>query len=74
MDSFVNRESLRKELVSYAVCMYQPMLMSRERVMTVVDEIPEGIVRCRDCQRQQGCKLAQRLGEDGYCSEGERRE
>ncbi len=33
----------------------------------------EVVVHCRDCERQQMCRLAQRLGENGYCSEGERR-
>ena len=31
------------------------------------------VVRCKNCRLQQMCRLAQRLGDDGYCSEGERR-
>ena len=31
------------------------------------------VIRCRDCEREQTCRLAQRLGEDGYCSESERK-
>lgn len=31
------------------------------------------VVRCDQCKRQQMCRLAQRLGGDGYCSEGERK-
>ena len=31
------------------------------------------VVRCKDCEREQTCKIAQRLGIYGYCSEGERR-
>ena len=32
------------------------------------------IVRCKDCMMQQYCKVAQYLGEDGFCSNGEKRE
>ena len=31
------------------------------------------VVRCRDCQLQRGCQVGQLLGDDGYCSFGERR-
>jgi hypothetical protein len=32
------------------------------------------IVRCKDCFLRQHCKVAQYLGEDGFCSNGEKRE
>ena len=32
------------------------------------------IVRCKDCMLRQYCKVAQYLGEDGFCSNGEKRE
>ena len=32
------------------------------------------VVLCRDCKVQQYCKVAQYLGEDGFCSNGEKRE
>ena len=32
------------------------------------------LVRCKDCRIEHRCKVAQWLGEDGYCSDGERRE
>jgi hypothetical protein len=31
------------------------------------------VVRCEKCKRQAVCVFSQRLGEDGYCSDGERR-
>ena len=31
------------------------------------------VVRCNKCEDQQNCRLAQRLGWDGFCSEGHRR-
>ena len=41
-------------------------------------EIPAADVRavvvCRDCLLRQYCKVAQYLGEDGFCSNGEKRE
>ena len=39
--------------------------------MPIVDAVP--VVRCRDCLLQRGCKSAQYLGDDGYCSHGERK-
>ena len=32
----------------------------------------EKIVRCRECALQSGCKVGQYLGNDGFCSYGER--
>ena len=31
------------------------------------------VVRCKDCDLQYGCKVGQYLGNDGFCSYGERR-
>lgn len=31
-------------------------------------------VFCKDCEMEYACRVAQWLGEDGYCSYGERRE
>ena len=31
------------------------------------------VVRCKDCTEHQHCRLEQRLGWYGYCSEAERR-
>jgi hypothetical protein len=36
-----------------------------------VDAVP--VVRCKDCDLQYGCKVGQYLGDDGFCSCGERR-
>ena len=32
------------------------------------------VVLCRDCMMRQYCKVAQYLGADGFCSNGEKRE
>lgn len=33
----------------------------------------EKVVRCKACKIQQVCRFAELLGEDGYCSVGQRR-
>ena len=38
---------------------------------STMDAVP--VVRCKDCLLQRGCKPAQYLGDDGYCSHGERK-
>lgn len=42
-----------------------------------IEEFPtidaEPVVRCVKCEKQQNCKLAQYLGNNGFCSYGERR-
>ena len=37
-----------------------------------IDAVP--VVRCKDCALQYGCKVAQRLGNEGFCSYGEQKE
>ena len=34
----------------------------------------EEVVRCKDCEKQRTCRYAQYLGEDGFCSYGERKD
>lgn len=47
-------------------------------IKPIINNIPAADVRhavlCKNCLFQQYCKLAQYLGEDGYCSNGEKRE
>lgn len=31
-------------------------------------------VMCKDCEKEQDCKIAQYLGDNGFCSYGERKE
>lgn len=40
---------------------------------TIKQEIVQELVRCKDCLMHDVCRLEQRLGMDGYCSEAERR-
>ena len=32
------------------------------------------VVRCKGCEKQRTCRYAQYLGEDGFCSYGERKD
>ena len=34
----------------------------------------EEVVRCKGCEKQRTCRYAQYLGEDGFCSYGERKD
>lgn len=47
-------------------------------VLDDVEDFPAADVRpvvlCRDCMLRQYCKVAQYLGEDGFCSNAEKRE
>lgn len=51
---------------------------ARIEINEVLNSIPAADVRpvvlCRDCMLRQYCKFAQYLGEDGFCSNGEKRE
>ena len=48
------------------------------RILDWIDDIPAADVRpvvmCRDCMMRQYCKVAQYLGADGFCSNGEKME
>ena len=71
MNNLIDREMLRRDIQDYAVCAGKPTLLARHKALEVIDNIPEAVVRCRNCKWQQECKIAQRLGLDGFCSEGE---
>ena len=32
----------------------------------------DDVVRCKDCEKQECCRYAQYLGDNGFCSNGER--
>ena len=47
--------------------------IDRQAILNLPSAQPE-IIRCKDCLMHGVCRLEQRLGVDGYCSEAERRE
>ena len=71
MKTFICREDLRMDILDYAVCAGQPKWLASHRAMEVIDNIPEGIVRCKNCWKFDVCEFG--LGADGFCSEGARR-
>ena len=52
----------------------------KDQVMAVLARVDEGIVRCKDCKWYESgglpcpLDLCESLGEDGFCSSGERSE
>lgn len=72
MSTYINRETLRNDLLGYATCMYRPTMMTRDKVLAVVDTIPgKNIVHCDECVHAMDCEIVSLLGENGYCSNGE---
>jgi hypothetical protein len=49
-----------------------------EVATSFVNRIPDAdaveVVRCKDCKHKPTCKHTRRLGINGYCSEGERKD
>ena len=45
------------------------LLMIRNKV----ENMPEAVVRCKDCDLLQDCKISQYLGLEGYCSNADMR-
>ena len=55
--------------------------MSHEEIMSDMQSPNENnrldlvnVVRCKDCALNRVCRFGQYLGQDGYCSRGERRD
>ena len=66
--SLINRQNLRNDILGYATCLFKPTLLSRNRVLEVIDNIDEGVVYCKDCTMREEC--GHYLGDDGFCSKG----
>lgn len=71
MIELIDREMLRRDIQDYAVCAGKPVYLTKHKALEVIDKIPEAVVRCRDCVYLNSC--VSDLGEDGFCSEGERK-
>ena len=66
--SLIHRETLREDVLGYGTCLFKPTLLSRNRVLEVIDNIDEGVVYCKDCKLRKECKHD--LGDNGFCSQG----
>lgn len=47
--------------------------MVGQYLMDRIAEIPDGLVRCKDCKLWQTCNLCMRYGDDWFCAGGKRR-
>lgn len=70
MKSLIDREMLRRDIQDYAVCAGKPVYLTKHRALEVIDKIPEAVVRCRECEHREACKMD--LGDDGFCSKGKK--
>ena len=84
----ISRSAAKEELLSWAVCINKPHLLSKEDALHVLDTIPAvdacEVVRCRDCVYWQKAKMNRKgflicpasgmeiMAKD-FCSYGERR-
>lgn len=55
-------------------CIMQVLALAKSKINKLPAADAVEVVRCKDCEEEQLCRLAQRFGKCGYCSEGERRE
>ena len=74
MTELINKEELLRRFADFG------REIPKEQVMAVLARIDEGIVRCKDCKWYESgglpcpLDLCESLGDDGFCSYGERRE
>lgn len=63
MKEFIERAAVKDEILSWAVCINHPELVSKEDTMYCIDSIPAAdvveVVRCRDCvhYKKGSCNL-----------------
>lgn len=87
MAEYIEREKVKDELLSWAVCLNHPEHLLKEDALCVIDIIPAAdvveVVRCKDCRywdddrRCNGIKnglVVEYTDEDDFCSYGERKD
>lgn len=87
MKEYIERAAVKDEILSWAVCINHPELLSKEDTMYCIDNIPAAdvveVVRCKNCRFFSGrqecyCHAADENGtpifvrEDDFCSYGAR--
>lgn len=77
MAEYIEREAaykLAKRIVDIVRKNEIPTCVLGQKILDLIDDIPATdvvqVVRCKDCEIQQHCKVAQYLGMDGFCSNG----
>jgi hypothetical protein len=86
MAEYIEREAVQKSIADeqavnhvscgnagYEIGYHNGLSMAMAMVLKAPAADVVAVVRCKECEIQQMCRLAQRLGDDGFCSEGERR-
>ena len=90
MAEYIEREQVKDELLSWAVCIKHPEHLLKEDALCVIDAIPAAdvvpVVRCKDCMYRSydydcvGNHLCEKRGnryyceDNDFCSYGERRD
>ena len=86
-NDLISRSAAKDEILSWAVCIFRPNLLSKDDTMFVLDKLPAvdavEVVRCKDCiafigetkSVFQHCAYSgMNVGKDDFCSCGERRD
>ena len=85
----IEREAVKRELLSWAVCMNHPEYLMKDDALHVIDSIPAAdvveVVRCRDCKFRSSWMINRNLRyicpesgmfpncENDFCSYGKRK-
>lgn len=86
---YIDRAAVKDEILSWAVCINHPELLSKEDTMYCIDNMPAAdvveVVRCKDCiwRGREECAMFYRCDcgeqhtwetDNDFCSYGERRD
>ena len=85
---YIERESAKRELLSWAVSMNHPEYLIKDDALHIIDSIPAAdvikVVRCKDCKHcdPENCHCDHHMGTaaplrrnpDDFCSYGERKD
>ena len=59
MKDYIERAAVKDEILSWAVCINHPELLSKEDTMHCIDNMPSAnvaeVVRCRECTHYKIC-------------------
>ena len=87
MKEYIERAAVKDEIISWAVCINHPELLSKEDTMYCIDNLPAAdvveVVRCKNCRYYPTTKVNEKgflicpassmeITEADYCSYGER--
>ena len=73
MKEYIEKAAVKDEILSWAVCINHPELLSKEDTMHCIDNMPSAnvaeVVRCRECRHSSlPSGFTQRYGEPGTLS------